>query len=152
MLSTTNATILLSIACLAWPLAQAGSGQSRPPAVTAERLNALTAQLRDAKDPAARARAADRLGQLGSRQATPPLIAALDDPDVSVQAAAAGALGQLRDPAAVAPLVKALGESPDTRVRWKASFALGLVQDRRAVDPLVRALKDPDLDVRMSSA
>ena len=60
--------------------------------------------LREAEAPAERASAARSLALVGSRDATPHLVAALEDPSVDVRRAAVEALGSLRDPAAIEPL------------------------------------------------
>ena len=60
--------------------------------------------LREAEAPAERAAAARALALVGSRDATPHLVAALEDDSVDVRRAAVEALGWLRDPAAIAPL------------------------------------------------
>ncbi|HST52715.1 MAG TPA: HEAT repeat domain-containing protein [Pyrinomonadaceae bacterium] len=60
--------------------------------------------LRGAEAPAERAAAARSLALVGSLDATPHLVAALEDPSVDVRRAAVEALGSLRDPAAVGPL------------------------------------------------
>jgi HEAT repeat protein len=60
--------------------------------------------LREAEAPAERASAARSLALVGSRDATPHLVAALEDPSVDVRRAAVEALGSLRDPAAIGPL------------------------------------------------
>jgi hypothetical protein len=60
--------------------------------------------LREAEAPAERSAAARSLALVGSRDATPHLVAALEDTSVDVRRAAVEALGSLRDPEAVAPL------------------------------------------------
>jgi HEAT repeat protein len=60
--------------------------------------------LREAEAPAERASAARSLALVGSRDATPHLVTALEDPSVDVRRAAVEALGSLRDPAAIEPL------------------------------------------------
>ena len=63
-----------------------------------------TMQLRTADSPAERAGAARKLGAVGNSEATPHLIAALDDGAPEVRRAAVESLGQIGDPAAIAPL------------------------------------------------
>lgn len=82
-----------------------------------------------------RTNAAEALGRIGSAEALDPLIAALQDRDLSVRAAAAGALAKLRDPKAVAPLTVALRDV-DEWVRRAAATALGEIGDPRALEPL----------------
>jgi HEAT repeat protein len=60
--------------------------------------------LREAEASAERASAARSLALVGRREATPHLVAALEDSSVDVRRAAVEALGSLRDPAAIAPL------------------------------------------------
>ncbi|HXT63927.1 MAG TPA: HEAT repeat domain-containing protein [Pyrinomonadaceae bacterium] len=63
-----------------------------------------------------RAAAARRLSFVHEREATPHLIAALDDPSPDVRRAAVEALMDLRDPAAIAPLNSLMQNENDRRV------------------------------------
>ncbi|MBV9604899.1 MAG: HEAT repeat domain-containing protein [Solirubrobacterales bacterium] len=67
-----------------------------------------------------RATAAFRLGDIGSVDAAPALVRALEDPDRSVRIAAARSLGRLRVPDAGAALVAAAAQrrAPAGLVRW----------------------------------
>lgn len=75
-----------------------------------------TRDLRIADSPNERAAAARRLSFVHDREATPHLIAALDDASPDVRRAAVEALMDLRDPAAIAPLNSLLQNETDRRV------------------------------------
>jgi hypothetical protein len=94
-----------------------------------------------------RTRAAEALGESGSREAVQPLIDALEDPFVDVQWLAARSLGKLKDERAVGPLVRLL-TSPDKWTRLGAVLALREIGQERAVLPLMALLHDPDRRVR----
>lgn len=111
---------------------------------TAAREDLLAA----AKDPSASVRrhAAEALGGIRDRKATPPLTLLLKDPEKDVRAQAARALGRLRDPAAVEALIAAM-KDPERDVRREVAGALGEIKDPRALDVLLAALTDT-VDVR----
>ena len=75
-----------------------------------------TRDLRIAESPNERAAAARRLSFVHDREATPHLIAALEDSSPDVRRAAVEALMDLRDPAAIAPLNSLLQTETDRRV------------------------------------
>ena len=75
-----------------------------------------TRDLRIADSPNERAAAARRLSFVHEREATPHLIAALDDSSPDVRRAAVEALMDLRDPAAIAPLNSLMQNENDRRV------------------------------------
>jgi hypothetical protein len=75
-----------------------------------------TRDLRIAESPNERAAAARRLSFVHEREATPHLIAALDDSSPDVRRAAVEALMDLRDPAAIAPLNSLMQNESDRRV------------------------------------
>ncbi|HEY3102495.1 MAG TPA: HEAT repeat domain-containing protein [Pyrinomonadaceae bacterium] len=75
-----------------------------------------TRDLRIAESPNERAAAARRLSFVHDREATPHLIAALDDSSPDVRRAAVEALMDLRDPAAIAPLNSLMQNETDRRV------------------------------------
>jgi len=75
-----------------------------------------TRDLRIADSPNERAAAARRLSFVHDREATPHLIAALDDSSPDVRRAAVEALMDLRDPAAIAPLHSLMQNENDRRV------------------------------------
>lgn len=75
-----------------------------------------TRDLRIGESPNERAAAARRLSFVHDREATPHLIAALDDSSPDVRRAAVEALMDLRDPAAIAPLNSLMQNENDRRV------------------------------------
>ncbi|HVS21273.1 MAG TPA: HEAT repeat domain-containing protein [Pyrinomonadaceae bacterium] len=75
-----------------------------------------TRDLRIAESPNERAAAARRLSFVHDREATPHLIAALDDPAPEVRRTAVEALMDLRDPAAIAPLNSLMQTESDRKV------------------------------------
>jgi HEAT repeats len=75
-----------------------------------------TRDLRIGESPNERAAAARRLSFVHEREATPHLIAALDDSSPDVRRAAVEALMDLRDPAAIAPLNSLMQNENDRRV------------------------------------
>lgn len=75
-----------------------------------------TRDLRIAESPNERAAAARRLSFVHDREATPHLIAALEDPSPDVRRASVEALMDLRDPAAIAPLNALMQTETDRRV------------------------------------
>lgn len=75
-----------------------------------------TRDLRIAESPNERAAAARRLSFVHNREATPHLIAALEDSSPDVRRAAVEALMDLRDPAAIAPLNSLMQMETDRRV------------------------------------
>ena len=75
-----------------------------------------TRDLRIAESANERAAAARRLSFVRAREATPHLIAALDDSSPDVRRAAVEALMDLRDPAAIAPLNSLMQTENDRRV------------------------------------
>ena len=105
-------------------------------------------------DPPLRAESARALGALGSPQAVPGLIAALQtDADTDTRAAAAYALGLLGDPRAIDPLLAKLADaSEDPGVRGFAAEAFTWHRERRAVPALIAALSDPLPEVRFWAA
>ena len=75
-----------------------------------------TRDLRVAESPNERAAAARRLSFIHDREATPHLIAALEDSSPDVRRAAVEALMDLRDPAAIAPLNSLMQNENDRKV------------------------------------
>jgi HEAT repeat protein len=125
-----------------WALTQLDDPRLVPPLIVA---------LRDA-DATARALAAGKLAQLGSRTAVPALLDVLrDDPDAHVREEAARALGLLGDRAAVDPLLTALRSDRGDHVREEAAAALGRLGDPRAVSHLLSARRDRHVAVRSAA-
>jgi HEAT repeat protein len=116
-------------------------------------LGPLIAALREL-DPSLRAESARALGALGSPQAVPGLIAALQtDADTDTRAAAAYALGLIGDPRAIDPLLAKLADtSEDPGVRGFAAEAFTWHGERRAVPALIAALSDRSAEVRFWAA
>lgn len=75
-----------------------------------------TRDLRVAESANERAAAARRLSFVHDREATPHLVAALEDPVPDVRRAAVEALMDLRDPAAIAPLNSLMQTETDRKV------------------------------------
>jgi HEAT repeat protein len=127
-----------------------------------------------------RAAAAFALGDMGSRRAAGPLLAALEDHERDVRAAAARSLGRLGVVEAVERLVAALAEvtvprviaaqalvsigesaaprltplldADDPAVRRAALDVLGLVGSAADAALVVRSLRDPSAEVRSGAA
>lgn len=157
-----------------------GSGVSVLPAVKRADAGRAVAHLRtglDARDAAARARAALLGGRLGLHALTPDLIERLGDRDADVRLAACAALSDLGTDAAAAGLVAALARDDIRPLRvierlgrpWAVGVllaalegdppttpslarALGLAGDARAVGPLAAALGRGDVEARTSAA
>jgi HEAT repeat protein len=140
----------------------------------------LRQQLNSA-DPAIRADACERLGQLRDKKAAPLLIKLLQDTVPAVRFSAALALGNIGSAEAVAPLTRAIENEPRedvamamTRaladlgppaieplikltgsikplVRMTACRGLGRIGAHQAVEPLVRRIDDPDPNVRRAA-
>ena len=75
-----------------------------------------TRDLRVAESATDRAAAARRLSFVRDREATPHLIAALDDSSADVRRAAVEALMDVRDPSAIAPLNSLMQTETDRKV------------------------------------
>jgi HEAT repeat protein len=95
-----------------------------------------------------RASAAFALGDMGSQDALPPLLDALDDPARDVRSAAARSLGRLRAVEAVEPLVHALAYKRTPRA--VAGYAL-LSIGPPALARLRPMLSDDDAEVRAAA-
>lgn len=96
-------------------------------------------RLRGPAQPQERARSAQALGRMKERLAVEELVAALNDPMLTVRRQAAIALGELGDARAVEPLLQKVRD-PAAGSRVQAAVALGKIGDTRAVDPLIAAL------------
>ncbi len=103
-----------------------------------------------AKDPEARAAAAERLGRLGDRSCVDGLVNSLSDPEAKVRCAAAWALGELSFETAVPALITTLADA-DAGVRAAAVEALGEMGSGEAVPPLAARLADVDGTVRLAA-
>ena len=104
------------------------------------------------KNPCARRISASELGLIGSKDAVPSLIKALQqDQDPEVRVSAAVTLGNIGAKDAVPTLILAL-QDQDPQVRRRVAFVLGLIGASAvdAVPALIQALQDPE--VRVSAA
>lgn len=96
--------------------------------------------------------AANLLGALGDRGATPWLAAAVDARGPSA-VAAASALARLGDDSAVPALLRAASaKSSDADLREAALDALAVLADDRAAEGVLAALGDPEAAVRAAAA
>lgn len=89
------------------------------------------------------ARAVEALGRIGDPRAVEPLIAVLNDDEISVRTKAAQALGKIGNARAVKALIATLNNSKlwfEPR-QWSA-WALGKIADTQAVGALIATLKD----------
>jgi HEAT repeat protein len=86
--------------------------------------------------------AADKLGEIGSPDAVPDLITALERRTPFVAAAAAQALGKIRDKRAVPALLKALSNHQDIMVRTAAAESVGLIRAMDGVPLLKKVVQD----------
>jgi HEAT repeat protein len=102
-----------------------------------------------AEDLETRQAASVALGRIGDRRATPPLIAALDDPELAVPAA--GALARIGDPAAFDALLALVGD-PDSAVRQATIAALNSIGHMDMPRRVLALLTDPNPLVRESAA
>ena len=84
---------------------------------------------------------------MGSREAIPSLLKALEDPSGNVRRSATEALGNLGSVDAVPGLLKAL-EDPENYVRRSAIEALGTLGSREAIPGLLKTLEDSNDYVR----
>ena len=104
-----------------------------------------TRDLRVAESANERAAAARRLSFVHDREATPHLVAALDDRSPDVRRAAVEALMDLRDPAAIAPLNSLMQNENDRRVPRSLikhaieSCAISSSEEPAAVSPVSSA-------------
>lgn len=125
-------------------------GEHGPEAPACDRdTKRLIARLSN-RNPDARYRAAECLGEAGEVAAVGPLAALLRDPESGVRWKATEALGKLGSPA-VGPLTESL-RSENVDVRWMAAVALGDIGDSEAVPALMEALNDEDAYVRSRAA
>jgi HEAT repeat protein len=114
-------------------------------------LPALVSAL-DSRSERLQASAARSLGELGSSEATVPLIALIRrSADWGVRAQAVEALGRIGSPVAIDPLIAALKDTKQM-VRLAAVEALGRYKDPRAISALVSSLEDPRWIVRSRAA
>jgi HEAT repeat protein len=101
-----------------------------------------------AEDLDTRQAAAIALGRIGDRRATAPLVAALDEPELTM--VAAGALARLGDGSAFDALLTRLGD-PDAAVRQAVIAALNSIGHADMPDRIATLLRDSDPIVRESA-
>jgi HEAT repeat protein len=101
-----------------------------------------------AEDLDTRQAAAVALGRIGDRRATAPLVAALDDPELTM--VAAGALARIGDGAAFEGLVTRLGDS-DAAIRQAVVAALNSIGHPEMPRRIAALLTDADPIVRESA-
>jgi len=112
-------------------------------------VDPLLVLLSDSNHPAARAWAANVLGEVKAQRAFPALARSLNDPNDEVRAKVATALGRLGDRRAVPPLLEHLLTDPAPFVRARIASTLAQFGGPEVIDRLVRSLGDPAWWVRM---
>ncbi len=104
------------------------------------------------EDPDFRAKIAEQLGILGSKDAIPGLIKALKDDFSETRENAAKSLGMLKAEQAVDALNELLLKDPSPYVRRQIAWALGEIGDNKSVSFLIKTLKDKDGVTREKAA
>jgi len=85
--------------------------------------------------------AAEKLGDIGSPDAVPDLITAMQKRTALVAGSAAKALGRLKDKRAIAPLIQALTAHQDILVQTNAAEALGVLKAVDAVPVIKKVIE-----------
>ena len=111
----------------------------------------LLHMVRNAETSVERRAAADALGRIGTRRASPALLRALEDPHMVVRRAAMVALLRIGARGTV-PKIATLLRDESGGVRVLAAHVLGGFRDPRAVPSLLRTLRDPKWYVRQAAA
>jgi HEAT repeat protein len=106
-----------------------------------EALGVLVDRLRNDPELVVRAGAAIALGKIGSDEAVPHLLAALDDPAPQVRWRSTLALGRIGDRRATSTLLELL-RSDDRSLRACAADALGRLGDPAVADAIWTASKE----------
>jgi HEAT repeat protein len=106
----------------------------------------LIRAVREALDPAVRARAALMLGEFGEKDDLEHILPLLEDRDKAVRAAAGRAAAAFGEQ--VLPQLGRYTGHPDWRVRYRAAEALGFIGGPRARDMLISMLADARDHVR----
>jgi HEAT repeat protein len=109
-------------------------------------VDPLIAVLNDS-DALVKVRAAEALGEIGSKRAEQPLIKLLCDQNVVVRKAAISSLGKLKSKTAVPALLEMLRDK-DNSVRETAVIVLGNIGDDRALQAILDCLKDMSTSVK----
>jgi len=115
-------------------------------------LSRLSEVLKNDSDFGVRAQAAEALGNIRNRAATPALVKALGDENKNVKSSVIIALGYMRDRKAVDPLLSFLGKEKDAGLRISAINVLGVIGDERALPTFAKLLKDSNSRIRTISA
>ncbi|MCD6412845.1 MAG: HEAT repeat domain-containing protein [Elusimicrobia bacterium] len=123
-------------------------GRMRNPASVEELMKVLEKD----SDFGVRAQAAESLGNLRNRKATPALIKALGDKNRNVRAAVIVAFGYLRDKSAVEPLMNYYKSEDDLGLRISALNVLGVLGDEKALPLMIESLKDKNSRIRTIAA
>lgn len=103
------------------------------------------------KQSSMRVAAAESLGVLHDRQATEPLLSAIEEPSLAVRVAAIHALGRLGDLRAQPALMKLIATGND-EIRIAAIEALGSLRSDRASELLITQLDDRNPRIRAAAA
>ena len=99
-----------------------------------------------------RALAAEALGKLGDKAATPKITALLGDPAAALRREAAMALWRLADSTAIDSLLRHHAD-PDREVRWRVQYALEkIVAPDQIVPAVALHINDPEWLVRAYAA
>ncbi len=101
----------------------------------------------DDTDATVRAACIKAIGQHGTLEDAPLLVAHLKDEDTFVRWEAAKALQKVHYPGATGPLVRAITDDEDADVRMAAAYALGQYPEMRVYHALVGALNDQSFSV-----
>lgn len=112
----------------------------------------LSETLENDPDSGVRAQAAEALGNIKNRTATPALVRALSDENKNVKSSVIIALGYMRDKKAVDPLLSFLGKEKNTGLKISAVNVLGVIGDERALPTFVKLLKDENPRIKTISA
>jgi HEAT repeat protein len=93
----------------------------------------------------------ESLGEIGSREGVPALVAQLAYTNPEIRAKAAKALGKINDPSAI-PSLLGMENEPIWFVRLQVCRALGLTKDPRGIHFLTIMLLDENWQVRTAAA
>ena len=110
----------------------------------------MIAALTDSR-PSVRSLASEALGEIGSKEAVPALVALLRTDSSGARLEAVDALGKIGDPAALESIL-AVMKTGSAAVKKRAIPALSRFPDSRSVDALVASLTDQNEEVRQLAA
>lgn len=125
-----------------------------------EAVEKLCKILDEDRDLDVRIAAANALGKIGSKKATPYLHRALQDEYIGLRLEVIKALGLIKDRSSIGPLTKLLRESRMWSERAEAATALGKIGGRgrkyatsdKTIEHLIAALGDNDFNVRKAAS